>query len=61
MDNYGRPAGSLARAGVIERMAGLATVPVAQDLATPAALQTQLEAEVAKWGAVIRAAGVKAN
>jgi tripartite-type tricarboxylate transporter receptor subunit TctC len=34
---------------------------VAQDLATPAALQAQLEAEVAKWGAVIRAAGVKAN
>jgi tripartite-type tricarboxylate transporter receptor subunit TctC len=34
---------------------------VAQDLATPAALKAQLESEVAKWGAVIRAAGVKAN
>jgi hypothetical protein len=46
---------------VIERMAGLATVPVAQDLATAAALEAQLEAEVAKRGAVIGAAGVKAN
>jgi len=53
--------GALREPVVIERMAGLATVPVAQDLATPAALQAQLEAEVAKWGAVIRAAGVKAN
>jgi tripartite-type tricarboxylate transporter receptor subunit TctC len=53
--------GALREPVVIERMAGLATVPVAQDLATPAALKAQLEAEVAKWGAVIRAAGVKAN
>jgi tripartite-type tricarboxylate transporter receptor subunit TctC len=27
--------------------------------ATPAALKAQLEAEVAKWGRVIKAAGVK--
>jgi tripartite-type tricarboxylate transporter receptor subunit TctC len=53
--------GALQEPVVIERMAGLATVPVAQDLATPAALKAQLELEVAKWGAVIRAAGVKAN
>ena len=53
--------GALQEPVVIERMAGLATVPVAQDLATPAALKAQLESEVAKWGAVIKAAGVKAN
>ena len=53
--------GALQEPIVIERMAGLATVPVAQDLATPAALKAQLESEVAKWGAVIKAAGVKAN
>jgi tripartite-type tricarboxylate transporter receptor subunit TctC len=53
--------GALKDPVVIERMAGLATVPVPQNLATPAALKSQLEQEVAKWGAVIKAAGVKAN
>jgi tripartite-type tricarboxylate transporter receptor subunit TctC len=52
---------ALKDAKVIERFAGLATVPVSQEQATPAALKAQLESEVAKWGAVIRAAGVKAN
>ena len=52
---------ALKDAKVIERFAGLATVPVSQEQATPAALKAQLEAEVAKWGAVIRAAGVKAG
>jgi len=52
---------ALKEAKVIERFAGLATVPVSQEQATPAALKAQLESEVAKWGAVIRAAGVKAN
>jgi tripartite-type tricarboxylate transporter receptor subunit TctC len=52
---------ALRDAKVIERFAGLATVPVSQEQATPAALKAQLEAEVAKWGAVIRAAGVKAG
>ena len=46
---------------VIERLAALGTEPVKPDLATPQALRRQLEAEVAKWGQVIRAAGVKAN
>jgi tripartite-type tricarboxylate transporter receptor subunit TctC len=46
---------------VIERMAGLGTEPVAADLATPAALKSHLTAEVTKWGAVIKAAGVKGN
>jgi tripartite-type tricarboxylate transporter receptor subunit TctC len=52
---------ALRDAKVIERFAALATVPVSQEQATPAALKAQLEAEVVKWGAVIRAAGVKAG
>jgi tripartite-type tricarboxylate transporter receptor subunit TctC len=44
---------------VIERFASLGTVPVSQDLATPEALRRQTVAEVAKWNAVIKAAGVK--
>ncbi len=46
---------------VIERFADLGTVPVAQDRATPAALQAHLEAEIAKWSPVIKAAGVYAD
>ena len=47
------------RDAVIERFAGLGTEPVEMAKATPAALKAQLEAEVAKWGKVIKAAGVK--
>ena len=39
----------------------LGTEPVKLDQATPAALKAQLTSEVAKWGAVIKAAGVKAG
>ncbi len=46
---------------VIERFASLGTEPVPLEQATPAALQAQLKAEVAKWGPVIKAAGVKGN
>jgi tripartite-type tricarboxylate transporter receptor subunit TctC len=46
---------------VIERFASLGTEPVAAALATPAALKSQLEAEVKRWSAVIKAAGVKGN
>ena len=46
---------------VIERFASLGTEPVGADLATPAALKSHLTAELTKWGAVIKAAGVKAN
>ena len=46
---------------VIERFASLGTEPVAADLATPAALKAHLTAEVARWGAVIKAAGAKGN
>jgi tripartite-type tricarboxylate transporter receptor subunit TctC len=46
---------------VIERFASLGTEPVPAALATPAALKSQLEAEVKRWSAVIKAAGVKGN
>jgi tripartite-type tricarboxylate transporter receptor subunit TctC len=46
---------------VIERFASLGTEPVPQDKATPDALKAHLVAEVPKWGAVIKAAGVKGN
>jgi tripartite-type tricarboxylate transporter receptor subunit TctC len=46
---------------VIERMASLGTEPVKPDLATPAALKAQLQAEVAKWTPVISKFGVKGN
>jgi tripartite-type tricarboxylate transporter receptor subunit TctC len=52
---------ALKDATVIERFAGLATVPVTQELATPAALRAQLQSELAKWSPVIKAAGVKAG
>ena len=46
---------------VIERFASLGTEPVPAELATPAALKSQLEAEVPRWSAIIKAAGVKGN
>ena len=46
---------------VVARLAGLGTEPVAQDLATPEALKRQLVSELAKWGPVIKSAGVKGN
>jgi tripartite-type tricarboxylate transporter receptor subunit TctC len=46
---------------VVERFASLGTAPVADALATPDALQSHLAAEVTRWGAVIKAAGVKGN
>ncbi len=46
---------------VIERFQSLGTEPVSADLATPTALKAQLVAEVPKWAAVIKAAGVKGN
>ena len=52
---------ALKDAKVIDRFASLGTAPVAQALATPAALKSYLTAEVQRWGTVIKAAGVKAN
>ena len=46
---------------VAERMADLGTEPVAPDRATPAALDRQLQAEIAKWKPIIQAAGVYAD
>ena len=46
---------------VIERFASLGTEPVAPALATPDALKSHLSAEVRRWDAVIKAAGVKGN
>ena len=46
---------------VSEKFATLGAVPVKIDLATPAALKSHHEAEVAKWGKVIKSAGVKAE
>jgi tripartite-type tricarboxylate transporter receptor subunit TctC len=46
---------------VIERLAALGTEPVPPEQATPAALKAQLQAEVAKWGPVIKAAGAKGD
>ena len=52
---------ALQDAKVIEVLASLGTEPVKLAQATPAALNAQLTSEVAKWGAVIKAAGVKAG
>ena len=52
---------ALKDAKVIDRFASLGTAPVPQTLATPNALKSYLTAEVQRWGAVIKAAGVKAN
>ena len=46
---------------VIERFADLGTEPVPMEQATPAALKAQLQAEVAKWRPVLKAAGAKGN
>jgi tripartite-type tricarboxylate transporter receptor subunit TctC len=46
---------------VIQRFADLGTEPVPQNLATPEALKAQVESEVKRWDAVIKAAGVKGN
>jgi tripartite-type tricarboxylate transporter receptor subunit TctC len=46
---------------VSEKFATLGAVPVNIELATPAALKSHHEAEVAKWDKVIKSAGVKAE
>ncbi len=43
---------------VIQRFADLGTEPVAQNLATPEALRTQLKSEVDRWTPIIKKAGV---
>jgi tripartite-type tricarboxylate transporter receptor subunit TctC len=46
---------------VKSRFAELGTEPVAQTDATPAALKTKVETEIARWAPVIKAAGVYAD
>ena len=46
---------------VKERFAELGTEPVAKDRATPEALGAHLKAEIAKWGPIIKSAGVYAD
>ncbi len=53
--------GALQDPKVIERFADLGTVPVAQDQATPAALDAKLQGELARWKPIIEAAGVYAD
>ena len=46
---------------LIKNLAQLGTEPVSQKLATPAALQAHLKAEIDKWAPVIKKAGVYAD
>lgn len=46
---------------VVAKFAELGTEPVAQNRATPAALQQHLKAEIDKWGPIIKKAGVYAD
>jgi tripartite-type tricarboxylate transporter receptor subunit TctC len=46
---------------VVERFASLGTVPSSAEEATPAALKTKLETEIARWKPVIAAAGEYAD
>jgi tripartite-type tricarboxylate transporter receptor subunit TctC len=46
---------------VVERFASLGTEPVAPELATPEALKSHLAAELKRWDAAIKSAGVKGN
>jgi tripartite-type tricarboxylate transporter receptor subunit TctC len=46
---------------VTTRFAELGTEPVPLDQATPSALKTKLESEIARWAPVIKAAGVYAD
>ncbi len=52
---------ALKDANVKMRLADLGTEPVAQKRATPEALQSQLKAEIDKWGPVIKKAGQYAD
>jgi tripartite-type tricarboxylate transporter receptor subunit TctC len=44
---------------VIERFAGLGTVPVSADMATPAALDQRFQSEIARWSKILASASTK--
>jgi tripartite-type tricarboxylate transporter receptor subunit TctC len=52
---------ALKDATVKQRFAELGAAPAADSRATPAALRTHLAAEIAKWGPIVRKAGVYAD
>jgi tripartite-type tricarboxylate transporter receptor subunit TctC len=45
----------------VQNLAKLATEPVAQERATPDALQRHLKSEIDRWGPIIKAGGVYAD
>ena len=47
---------ALQEPAVIDRLAALGTTPVAADLATPAALDTRFQQEIARWGKLLAGA-----
>jgi tripartite-type tricarboxylate transporter receptor subunit TctC len=51
--------GALKDPDVVSRFAELSMEPVSQEQATPAALDAFLKAEVEKWAAIIKAAGIQ--
>ena len=52
---------AIAEPDFIKRMADLGSVPVSKSDATPEGLRSHLKAEIDKWGAVIKKAGVYAD
>ncbi len=52
---------ALKDATVKQRFADLGTEPVAQERATPDALRTHLQSEIAKWAPIIKKAGIYAD
>jgi tripartite-type tricarboxylate transporter receptor subunit TctC len=52
---------AIAQPAVVERLTKLGAAPVAGEQATPEAHKAHLDAEIARWGPIIRAAGIYAN
>ena len=52
---------ALADPAVVARLTELGATPVPADQASPATHAAHLDAEIAKWGPILRAAGVRAN
>jgi tripartite-type tricarboxylate transporter receptor subunit TctC len=52
---------AIAQPAIVERLTGLGAAPVAAEQATPEAHKAHLDAEIAKWEPIIRAAGIYAN